>query len=131
MVDFRKFNKLGVQILGISNDTTFAQQTFSNSLRLKFPLLSDSPKSRVTALYTVGGFWKAGTKLPMVGGRGGTLKRDRILADQAFFLVDKKGILRGRWLPGNEEAFPSKKILDTVRRVPIRCLAHIMGAPLL
>lgn len=117
MADFRKFRKLGVQILGISNDTTFAQQTFSNSLGLKFPLLSDSPASKVTALYSVGGFWKTGTKLPMVPGRSRILKRDRILADQAFFLVDKQGILRGRSLPGNEEAFPSDKILQMARQI--------------
>lgn len=117
MADFQKFKNLDVQILGISNDTTFTQKTFSDSLGLKFPLLSGSPASKVTALYAVGGFWKAGTKLPMVAGRSAALKRDRILADQAFFLVDKQGILRGRWLPGNEEAFPSDKILAMVRQI--------------
>ncbi len=53
----------------------------------------------------------------MAPGRSLRTKKDRIIAANAFFLVDKHGILQGRWLPGNEEAFPSKLILNMARAV--------------
>ena len=119
MVDFRKFQGLDLQILGIAVESPFSQKTFAASLGLPFPLLSDFPDARVTRLYTAGNFIRAGTDLSgvMVPGKGIRTKTDRIIADQAFFLVDKKGILRGRWLPGNEEAFSSKHILNMARKI--------------
>ena len=53
----------------------------------------------------------------MVPGRSLRMKKDRIIAANSFFLVDKQGILRGRWLPGNEEAFPSKHIMNMARAI--------------
>ncbi len=119
MVDYKKFQGLELQILGIAVETSFSQKTFAASLDLPFPLLSDSPGARVTRLYAAGNFIKAGTDLSgvMLPGKGIRTKNDRIIADQAFFLVDKKGILRGRWLPGNEEAFSSKHILNKARAI--------------
>ena len=118
MVDFRKFQGLDFQILGIAVTNSFSQKTFAVSLGLPFPLLSDSD-AKVTQLYATGSFYKAGTDFTpfMVPGRSLRSKKDGIIADQAFFLVDKKGIVRGRWLPGNEEAFSSKHILDMARAV--------------
>ena len=120
MVDFRKFQDLDLQILGIAVENSFAQKTFADSLGLPFPLLSDHPDAEVTRLYAAGAFYKAGTDTTpffTVPGRGFIMKRDRILADQAFFLVDKEGILRGRWLPGNMEAISSKHILNMARAI--------------
>ncbi len=118
MVDFQKFQGLGLQILGIAVTNSFSQKTFAVSLGLPFPLLSDSD-AKVTRLYAAGSFYKAGTDFTpfMVPGNSLRIKEDRIFADQAFFLVDKKGIVRGRWLPGNEEAFSSKHILNMARAV--------------
>ena len=103
MVDFDQLKALGVQILGVSVDGSFSQQTFADSLGLPFPLLSDSG-ARVTQMYAVEKFVPAGADLTpvMQPGMGMRLKKDRIIASQAFFLVDKQGILRGRWLPGRE-----------------------------
>ena len=119
MVDFRKFQDLELQILGIAVESSFSQKTFADSLGLPFPLLSDHPDAKVTRLYAAGMFYKAGTDFTpdMVPGHSLRMKKDRILADQAFFLVDKEGILRGRWLPGEEEAFPSKHILNMARAI--------------
>ncbi len=120
MVDFRKFQELDLQILGIAVQTSFSQKTFADSLGLPFPLLSDHPDAKVTGLYAVGNFYKAGTDFTpfLVPGRSSLrTKKDRILADQAFFLVDKEGILRGRWLPGNMEAISSKHILNMARAI--------------
>ena len=119
MVDYKKFQGLDLQILGIAVETSFSQKTFAASLDLPFPLLSDSPGAKVTRLYAAGNFIKAGTDLSgaMLPGKGIRTKDDRIIADQAFFLVDKAGILRGRWLPGNEEAFSSRHILNMARQI--------------
>jgi|GEM_PF-825892 len=119
MVDFQKFLDLDVQILGISTDISFSQQTFADSLGLPFPLLSDHPDGKVTQLYAAGKFVKAGTDITpfMVPGKGLRLKEDRIIASQAFFLIDRQGILRGRWLPGDREPFSSEKILKMVRKI--------------
>ena len=111
MVDFDAFKALDVQILGISVDDTFSQMTFADSLGLPFPLLSDV-EATVTHLYAVEKFIPAGTDLTpvMLPGSGVRLREDRIIASQAFFLIDKQGILRGRWLPGREP-MSSEKML--------------------
>ena len=117
MVDFHAFKDLDVQILGVSVDEVFSQQTFADSLKLPFPLLSDKDAA-VTRLYAADMFIKAGTDLSavMLPGTGVTLKQDRTMSSQAFFLIDKQGILRGRWLPGRE-VLPNEKILGLARKI--------------
>ena len=119
MVDAQKFEDLDVQILGISTDRSFSQQTFASSLGLTFPLLSDYPDGKVTQLYTAGKFIKAGTDVTpfMVPGKSLRFKEDRIVGSQAFFLIDRQGILRGRWLPGDREPFSNEKILKLARKI--------------
>lgn len=40
------------------------------------------------------------------------------MARRAFFLIDKQGIVRGRWLPENQLAtFPNEPILEKVREI--------------
>jgi peroxiredoxin len=121
MVDFDAFKDLDVQIFGISVDDTFSQKTFADSLALPFPLLSDAD-AKVTRLYAAEKLLKAGTDVTpgMLPGKGFTLHNDRIIATQAFFLIDKHGVLRGRWLPGVEH-MTSEKILKMVR--------HLMDNP--
>lgn len=42
----------------------------------------------------------------------------RLAARRAFFLIDKRGIVRGRWLPENQLAtFPNAPILEKVREL--------------
>lgn len=117
MVDFDQFKELDVQILGVSVDGSFSQKTFADSLGLPFPLLSDLD-ARVTRLYAVEKFVPAGADLTpvMQPGMGLQLKEDRIIASQAFFLIDKQGILRGRWLPGREP-MSSEKIFKMARHL--------------
>jgi peroxiredoxin len=40
--DYKRFEALGVQNLAVSANATFSQQTFAESLKLPYPLLSDS-----------------------------------------------------------------------------------------
>ena len=118
MVDFDQFKDLDIQILGVSVDDSFSQKTFADSLELPFPILSDLG-GKITQLYAADKLLKAGADLSpgMLPGKGVTLKKDRVHASQAFFLVDKQGILRGRWLPGDAEPFSSEKILKMAKRL--------------
>ncbi len=116
MVDNKEFQKLDVQVLGIAPEPTFSQKTYAVSLGLPFPLLSDHPNARVTRLYSAGMWLPAGKSLHMVPGKSLTLKKPRTIAEQAYFLIDKKGILRGRWFPGLVP-FPSDQILKMARKI--------------
>src|SRR4029450_4255109 len=42
-VDYRAFQELGVQVLGIAAEHAFSQRPFADSLDLPYPLLSDHP----------------------------------------------------------------------------------------
>jgi peroxiredoxin len=116
MVDFEAFKDVDVQILGISVDETFSQKTFADSLGLPFPLLSDVD-AKVTRLYATAKRIKGGTDLAplMQPGKGVQLTQDRIGASQAFFLIDKQGIVRGRWLPGDRNPIASEEMLEMAR----------------
>ena len=118
MVDSDAFKDVDVQILGISVDDAFSQKTFADSLGLPFPILSDVD-AKVTHLYAAAKVIKEGTDLApsMLPGKGGQVTNDRIIASQAFFLIDKQGIVRGRWLPGDQKPMSSEEILEMARRL--------------
>src|SRR5215510_10997741 len=108
MVDFDAFKGVDVQILGISVDDAFSQKTFADSLGLRFPILSDE-EAKVKHLYAAEKLITGGTDLApfMLPGKGVQVTKDRIIASQAFFLIDKQGIVRGRWLPGDRNPMAS------------------------
>jgi peroxiredoxin len=116
MVDFDAFKDLDIQILGISVDDAFSQKTFADSLGLPFPILSDAD-AKVTHLYAAAKLIKEGTDLApfMLPGKGVQLTKDRIIASQAFFLIDKQGIVRGRWLSGDRNPIGREEILAMAR----------------
>jgi peroxiredoxin Q/BCP len=116
MVDFEAFKELDIEILGISVDDTFSQKTFADSLGLPFPILSDADAT-VTQLYAAAKLLKGGTDLApfMLPGKGVQVTQDRISASQAFFLIDKQGLIRGRWLPGDRNPIGSEEILAMAR----------------
>jgi len=71
-----------VQILGISANATFSQQTFADSLKLPYPLLSDFPERKVIRSF-------------------GVLNEKAMVANRSFFLVDPQGIIRKKWIIEN------------------------------
>jgi peroxiredoxin len=83
--------------LGISANSPFAQKTFVDSLKLPYPLLSDFPDLKVSQRY-------AGFEDMKV-----TVTR------RGFFLVDRQGIIRGRWFGDTQNVFPSEPILEKAR----------------
>ena len=97
-----------MQILGISADHTFAQQTFAESLQLPYPLLSDFPDLQVIRNYGV--LWPDQIG-PLKDGGVVVEHRPNTAARRAFFLVDQQGIVRGKWLIANNAVFPSEDML--------------------
>jgi peroxiredoxin len=71
-----------VQILGASANLTFSQQTFAESLKLPFPLLSDFPERKVMRSY-------------------GVLNEKWMTANRSFFLIDPQGVIRKKWIIEN------------------------------
>ena len=97
-----KFEELNVQLLGISASNSFSQKTYADSLKLPFPLLSDWPHLRVIRKYGV--LMHAGeAKRPMANG--------------SYFLIDKQGIVRGKWMNPHREVLPSDPFLEMAREL--------------
>lgn len=71
-----------MQILAISANNTFSQQTFADSLKLPYPLLSDFPTRQVIRSY-------------------GVLDDKSMIALRSLFLVDPQGVLRRKWIIEN------------------------------
>ena len=80
--DYKRFEALGIQNLGVSSNLTFSQQTFAESLKLPYPLLSDFPDRKTMRSY-------------------GVLNERTMLADRAMFLIDPQGIIRKKWIIEN------------------------------
>jgi len=86
---------LNVQLLGITDNLPFSQKAFADSLQLPYPLLSDM-KLNATKAYGVmyGGKWR-----------------------RLFFLVDKEGIVRGRWRGEDSGVFSNEPLLKAVEEI--------------
>ena len=80
--DYKRFEALGIQNLAASSNLTFSQQTFAESLKLPFPLLSDFPDRRLMRNY-------------------GVLNEKNMLAHRSFFLIDPQGTIRKKWIIEN------------------------------
>ena len=81
---FARFSGLGARVVGISVDSVYALKAFVQTYNLPFPLLSDFNK-KVTKAYGV-------LQDQWVGhGYRGVAKR-------SVFVVDKRSVLRYRWV---------------------------------
>lgn len=92
---FGDLQRTSAQLVGVSVDSVYSLKAFAQTYNLQFPLLSDFNK-KVTKLYGV-------LQDPWVNlGYRGVSKR-------AIFLVDKRGMLRYRWVtdvPSVEPPYP-------------------------
>lgn len=66
---------MGAEVIGISSNIRFSQQAFADFLKLNYPLLSDFPDLKTIEAY-------------------GVLIPERRLAQRAWFIVDKQGVVR-------------------------------------
>ena len=106
--DYRKFQNLNIQILGISTNHPFSQKVQADSLQLPYPLLSDV-YMKVTKAYGVL-YGSTGAKVEYPG-------LESRFAGRAFFLVDKQGIVRGKWIGEDLAVFPSEVLLKGAQQV--------------
>lgn len=92
---FGALQALGAQLVGISADSSYSLKAFAQTYNLQFPLLSDFNK-KVAKLYGVlQDSWVA------LGYKG--------VAKRSIFVVDRRGILRYRWVtdvPSDEPSYP-------------------------
>ena len=102
MVDHGTFAAFKIQLLGISANNPFSQQMFATSLHLPFPLASDHPDLTVIQHYGV---------LQHLG------EAHQPVARGAVFLVDKQGIIRGKWIRPPGEIFPNDELLQAAREL--------------
>jgi thioredoxin-dependent peroxiredoxin len=99
--DYKRFEDLGIQNIAASANNTFSQQTFAESLKLPFPLLSDFPDRSVMRSY-------------------GVLNERTMTANRSFFLIDPQGIVRRKWIIENPTTTVvySDGLLRDIREVP-------------
>ena len=95
-----------MQILGISENHTFSQKAFADSLKLPFPLLSDRALTVARAYGVLYGHTAGEIQYPHLVGRK---------AKRAFFLIDQQGIVQEKWLGEDEEVFPTEKLMKAAR----------------
>jgi thioredoxin-dependent peroxiredoxin len=90
----KKFDALGIEIVGVSKDNATSHDKFKNKHKLKITLASD-PEKETAESY---GVWVLKT---LYG-------RQYMGIDRATFLVDAKGVVRNIWrkvkVPGHVEA---------------------------
>lgn len=85
----------GVQVVGISVDSSYSLKAFAQTYNLQFPLLSDFNKKVVRLYGVLQDPWVA------LGYKG--------VAKRAVMVVDKRGMLRYRWVtdkPSDEPPYP-------------------------
>ena len=98
MADHNKFRELNVQLIGISGTHQFSQKAMADSLKLTYPLLSDFPNLKAIRSY-------------------GVLHPSGVFAERAFFLIDKEGIIRGKWHGEPYDVFPTEPLLEAAREL--------------
>ena len=98
--NFKSFEDLGIQNLGASAVITFSQQTFAESLKLPYPLLSDFPERKVMRSY-------------------GVFNEKTMTAHRSFFLIDPQGTIRKKWMVenGGTTVVYSDTLLRDIREV--------------
>ena len=106
--DHRQFQNLNVQILGISRDNPFSQKLQADSLQLPYPLLSDHFLKIAKAYGVLYGSTGAKVEVPELVGQ---------IPVRAFFLVDKQGIVRGKWFGEALAVFPNEVLLKGAQQV--------------
>jgi peroxiredoxin len=90
--DMGRFSDMGTQVVGVSVDSLYTLKVFAQTYNLQFPLLSDFNKEVSKAYDVLHDVWVA-------HGYKGVSKR-------AVFVIDRKGILRYRWVTDDPDREP-------------------------
>jgi peroxiredoxin len=102
VADQSKFDALDIQLIAIGSSNPFAQKTFVDSLKATYPFLSDYPDLKVIKQFGI---------LQYVG------EEKRPMAKGSVFLIDKQGIIRGKWIGQGGGVMPSDQFLGVVKEL--------------
>jgi glutaredoxin-dependent peroxiredoxin len=102
VADQSKFDALDIQLIAIGSSNPFSQKTFVDSLKATYPFLSDYPDLKVIKQFDI---------LQYVG------EEKRPMAKGSVFLVDKQGIIRGKWMGQEGVLLPSDLFLGVVKEL--------------
>ena len=91
---------MDIQVLAVSADDTFSQKTFADSLKSPFPFLSN-PDLKVIQSYA--------------GLQPHPKDPNKQVSRRGLFLIDKQGIVRGKWVGETADFFPSEEILKVAQ----------------
>jgi len=95
--DLGKLNNLNAEVLGISVDSRYSHKEFAAKLGLNFLLLSDFDKE-VCRLY-------------------GTLRKEGF-SDRAYFIINKKGIVRFKYLmPTPKDRLENEQLIKELKNI--------------
>ncbi len=90
---------MGAEVVGISANVRFSQQAFADFIKLNYPLLSDAPDLKTLANY-------------------GVLNAERRLAQRAWFIVDKQGVIRyKKVLAPKEPLISNEALLEELKKI--------------
>jgi peroxiredoxin len=106
--DDSQFQHLHVHMLALSGDNPFSQQALADALTLPSPLLSDLGLKVARAYGVLYG--STGAKVEYPGYEG-------LIAGRSFFLVDQRGIVRGKWIGEDLAVFPTDVLLKAAQAV--------------
>ena len=102
MADQSKFDELDIQLIAIGGSNPFSQKTFVDSLKATYPFLSDYPDLKVIKQFGI---------LQHVG------EQKTPMARGSNFLIDKEGVIRGKWMGQNGVVAPSELFLQAVKEL--------------
>ena len=100
-----------MQVLGISTNHPFSQKAFADSLKLPYPLLSDENMAVTKSYKVVYGQTPGKIDYPHFKGK---------IAKRYFFLIDRDGIVRAKWLGEDLAVFPTEVLLKAARDLVAR-----------
>lgn len=95
--DYKKFQKEGIEIIGISPDDVYSHKKFCDKMGIKYPLLADVEK-KVSKLFGVWGLKKF-------------MGREYMGVNRSTFLVNEKGKIF-KIYPKVKPAGHSKQVMD-------------------
>jgi len=99
-----RFNALQANVVGISVDSAYTLKVYAQTYNLEYPLLSDFNKKVSRAFDVLQDPWTD------MGYKG--------VSKRAVFVLDRKGILRYRWVtdvPGDEP--PYDEVVESLRKL--------------
>lgn len=97
------FNNLKAKVFGISVDSPFAQNAFIKANGFEFKLISDFNREIIQ---------KYGVMHETLGSLKGVAKR-------SIFVLDKKGVVRYKWVSEDPKVKPSQQeIISALKKIP-------------